>query len=369
VNIALDPDTAALHQDALYFDAAVPLVNPRLLATYLPDLRQGGVDAILTTVASLEDCRYAVGALADWHHLAHSGQYPVRLATTVADYRQAKQSGELAVGLHFQGGNPIEGDLDLIDVFHALGVRVFQLTYNARNFIGDGCLEDANAGLSTFGRKAIHRLDDRKIAIDISHVGERTSLEAIELASGPVVATHANARTVCDSPRNLTDEQIGAVAASGGVIGLCGFPAFVSPSPIPTLEQLIDHADYISDLVGSQHVGLGLDFAIEDEDDYDYFGYDPRYYPRPPWTWPIGFLPRRAQDHCCAKAPWLHRRRGARHPRRKFPEGLRADLGQLISRLFLSAELAGEWTRATDVRSRGNDARRRAPLRRCLSAR
>jgi membrane dipeptidase len=288
VNGEIDPHGTALHRDALYLDAAVPLVQPRLLPRYLPDLRQGGVDAILTTVASLEDCRYAAGALGDWQHLARSGQYPVRLATTVADFRQAKQNGELAVGMHFQGGNPIEADLDLIDAFHALGVRVFQLTYNARNLIGDGCLEDANAGLSAFGRKAIRRLDECKIAIDISHVGVRTSLEAIDLASGPVVATHANTRAVCDSPRNLSDEQIRAVAASGGVIGLCAFPAFVSPSPTPSLEHLIDHADYISDLVGVEHVGLGLDFAIEDEDDYDYYGYDPRYYPRPPWTWPDG---------------------------------------------------------------------------------
>src|SRR5215213_5686178 len=288
VTVALDSDIAALHQDALYLDAAVPLVNPRLLSKYLPELRAGGVDAILTTVASLEDCRYAVGALADWHHLAHSGQYPIRLSTTVADFREAKQSGQLAVGLHFQGGNPIEADLDLIDAFHALGVRVFQLTYNARNFIGDGCLEEANAGLSTFGRKAVRRLNERRIAIDISHVGERTSLETIALASRPVVATHANARAVCDSPRNLTDEQIRAIAATGGVMGLCGFPAFVSSDSVPTLEQLIDHADYMSNLVGPQHIGLGLDFAIEEEGEYEYYGYDPRYYPRPPWTWPTG---------------------------------------------------------------------------------
>jgi membrane dipeptidase len=283
-----EPDVAALHHDALYLDAAVPLVNARFLPTYLPELREGGVDAILTTVASLEDCRYAVGALAAWHHLGHSGQYSIRLVTSAADFRQAKQRGELAVGFHFQGGNPIEADLDLIDAFHALGVRVFQLTYNARNFIGDGCLEEANAGLSTFGRKVVRRLDERKIVIDISHVGERTSLEAIDLASGPVVATHANVRAVCDSARNLSDGQIRAVAASGGVIGLCAFPAFVSTSSIPTLEQMIDHADYISTLVGPEHVGLGLDFAIEDDDDYDYYGYDPRYYPRPPWTWPTG---------------------------------------------------------------------------------
>jgi len=286
--MADDAAATRLHQDALYLDAAVPLVTPRTLATYLPDLRAGGVDAILTTVASLEDCRYAVGALAAWHARAHAANAPIRLATTVADFRQSKRDGVLAVGLHFQGGNPLEADVDLVDAYHALGVRVVQLTYNARNFIGDGCLEEANAGLSTFGRKVVRRLDERRIAIDISHVGERTSLEAIALATRPVVATHANARALCDSPRNLSDEQIRAIAATGGVIGLCAFPAFVSATAVPTLEQLLDHADYISNLVGPQHVGLGLDFAVEDEGDYEYYGYDPRYYPIPPWTWPTG---------------------------------------------------------------------------------
>ncbi|MFT4037343.1 MAG: membrane dipeptidase [Thermomicrobiales bacterium] len=284
------PDDAAvtLHHDAFYLDAAVPLVNARLLPRYLPDLQAGGVDAILTTVASLEDCHYAVTALAGWRALAASDTLPFRLCATVAEFRAAKRDGVLAVGLHFQGGNPLEGNLDLIDAYHALGVRVMQLTYNARNAIGDGCLEDANAGLSTFGRKVVRRLDERRVVIDISHVGERSSLEALSLASGPVVATHANARGVHDSARNLSDEQIRAVAASGGVIGLCGFPAFIAPDDPPTLDQLIDHAVYIADLVGAEHLGLGLDFAIEDEDDYDYFGYDPRYYPRPPWTWPTG---------------------------------------------------------------------------------
>jgi membrane dipeptidase len=284
------PDTGAatLHRNAFYLDAAVPLVNARLLPRYLPDLQAGGVDAILTTVASLEDCHYAVSALADWHALANGGTLPFRICTTVAEFRAAKHDGVLAVGLHFQGGNPIEQDVDLVDAYHALGVRVMQLTYNARNFIGDGCLEDENAGLSNFGRKVVRRLDERRVVIDVSHVGERTSLEALALARGPVVATHANARGVHDSARNLSDEQIRAIAASGGAIGLCGFPAFVAPDDPPTLEQLIDHAVYIGDLVGPEHIGLGLDFAIEDEEDYDYFGYDPRYYPRPPWTWPVG---------------------------------------------------------------------------------
>jgi membrane dipeptidase len=277
-----------LHEKALYLDAAVPLVNPRTLERYLPDLRQGGVDAILTTVASLEDCRWTFAALAKWQRLAHDGETLIRLATTAADFSRAKEDGVLAVGLHFQGGNPIEADVDLIDAFRALGVRVFQLTYNARNLIGDGCLEETNAGLSQFGQKVVRRLNDRHIVVDISHVGVRTSLEAIALSAAPVIASHANARAICESPRNLSDEQIRAVAASGGVIGLCAFPAFVADASPPTLEHFLAHADYISQLVGPEHIGLGLDFAIEDEGDYEYYGYDPRYYPIPPWTWPTG---------------------------------------------------------------------------------
>ncbi|MCJ7623669.1 MAG: dipeptidase, partial [Anaerolineaceae bacterium] len=98
----------------------------------------------------------------------------------------------------------------------------------------------------------------------------RTSLEAVELVDGPVIVNHANARAVCDSLRNLTDEQIKTVAASGGVIGVCAFPGFVSRDPNPTIEDLLMHVDYISDLVGPEHIGIGMDFAHEDEDDYEY---------------------------------------------------------------------------------------------------
>jgi membrane dipeptidase len=93
---------------------------------------------------------------------------------------------------------------------------------------------------------------------------------------------------VHDSPRNLDDEVIGRIAATGGVIGLCPFQSFISADPVPTLDQLLDHAVHIAELVGPEHLSLGTDFNNEDEDAFDYFGYDPRYYPHPPWTWPVG---------------------------------------------------------------------------------
>lgn len=286
VKIDLDPEVAQLPTDAICLDAAAPFINPQHVRKFLPDLRAGGVDAVLATVASIENCTYATSQLGCWHALERSSELPFRLCTSVADIRAAKSDGVLAVVLHFQGTAPLAGNVDLVDAYHALGVRVMQLTYNVANLVGDGCTESRNGGLTDFGRKVVRRMVDLHMLVDISHVGARTSLEAIALAEGAVVATHANARTLCDTPRNLADEQIKAVVAAGGVIGLVAFPAFVSGNPNPTVDDLLKHADYLSELVGPEHIGLGFDFAEETQDDYASFGYDERFYPNPPWVYP-----------------------------------------------------------------------------------
>jgi membrane dipeptidase len=270
-----------------YLDAACPLIQPRDLEKLLPDLRAGEVTTVLATVASIEDSRHALGVLAQWLSLDRQSALPFRIARCIADIDLAHAAGDLAVVLHFQGGDPIEADVNLLDAYHALGVRVIQPTYNARNRLGDGCLERANSGLSKLGRAAIARMNELGIVVDIAHVGRRTSLEVIEASTAPVIASHGNACGVYDSRRNLTDEQIKAVAASGGVIGVCAFPGFVCAADA-NLDRVLDHVDYLARLVGADHVGLGMDFATETEEDYDYFGYEEDTYPRPPWTYPPG---------------------------------------------------------------------------------
>jgi membrane dipeptidase len=242
---------------------------------------------VLATVASIEDSRHALGVLAHWLSLDRQSALPFRIARCRADIDLAHAAGDLAVVLHFQGGDPIEADVNLLDAYHALGVRVIQPTYNARNRLGDGCLERANSGLSKLGRAAIARMNELGIVVDIAHVGRRTSLEVIEVSTAPVIASHGNACGVYDSRRNLTDEQIKAVAASGGVIGVCAFPGFVCAADA-NLDRVLDHVDYLASLVGAEHVGLGMDFATETAEDYDYFGYEEDTYPRPPWTYPPG---------------------------------------------------------------------------------
>jgi len=194
---------------------------------------------------------------------------------------------------HFQNGAPIEYDLNLLEVYHRLGVRAIQLTYNVKNQIGDGCLERTNAGLSDLGIAAIKEMNRLGILVDLSHTGEQTTLDAMDASEKPVVFTHANVKAVCDHPRNLTDKQMRKLADVGGVMGLNGFPAFVrADTPAPTLDHLLDHLDYIVKKIGIDHAGLGLDYFHAPLADYQKRlvsgEWKPRDYPPPPWNYPQG---------------------------------------------------------------------------------
>jgi membrane dipeptidase len=273
---------------SIFLDAAAPLLEPRWLQRRLPDVVTGRVDALLATVGAIEDFRTTMEVVAKWLEIDRSHRERIRICRTVAEIRAAKAVGDTGVVIHFQGSDPIEDEVDFLNAFHASGLRVMQLTYNSRNRIGDGCFEPTDIGLSRFGRNVIRRMEDLGIVVDLSHSGVKTAIEAAAAATRPFIISHANLRKLLDTPRNATDEMIKAVAASGGVIGVCAAPFFLARDRPATLELLIDHAAYMADLVGANHLGIGLDFADEDEEDYVYFGYDERYIPKPPWNWPKG---------------------------------------------------------------------------------
>jgi membrane dipeptidase len=283
-----EPLASSVGRAPLVLDAAVPLVqHPGHLDALLPALSAGGVGVLLPTVASIEDLASVTSTLGAWRSFEDRPPAGARLARSVSDIVAAQAAGELAIVLHVQGLHAVGGELDRLELYAAAGVKVAQLTYNYRNYLADGCLEPANAGLSESGRKAVARLNSLKIIPDVSHTGESSSLEIVEISTSPVIASHSNAKALCDHPRNLSDDLARAVAESGGVVGLCAFPAFVDDNA-PTVERLAEHAAYLAELIGAEHVGMGLDFSDEDASDYDFYGYDERYYPRPPWTWPAG---------------------------------------------------------------------------------
>jgi membrane dipeptidase len=258
-------------------DGAVPLLTAENYFEHEADIRTGELTALAPTVASLESYGVAMAAAQQWHRLAESASTALRICTNPGDLQAARQSGQTGIILHFQGGDPIEGSLERLREFAEVGVRVMQPTYNDANALGAGSLTDESFGLTPFGRTAVKMMGELGVIPDVSHASERTALDTLETATGAVIASHSNAKALYDHPRNIGDEVIRGVAGRDGVVGVCGFPGFLGPETYsPSADDLIDHAIYIAELVGDQYVSLGLDFADEDEDDYEYFGYDPK---------------------------------------------------------------------------------------------
>lgn len=194
-------------------------------------------------------------------------------ARSVEDIRRAKEQGKVAFVFHFEGGMPLGEDIAYVNVFRELGVISVGPVWNVRNQIADGVEQKSGSGLSNFGTMLIPELDRLRIAIDVSHLPERGFWDVMELTRQPVIASHSNIRALCDNPRNLNDDQIHALAEKGGVIGICFYSPFIDSNE-PTLDRVLDHIDYIAELVGVNYVGLGPDFT-------DYMAEDSAKIPSP----------------------------------------------------------------------------------------
>jgi membrane dipeptidase len=153
----------------------------------------------------------------------------------------------------------IARDLDILDQAYAMGLRMTQVTYNWMNFIETGCNERVDAGLSHFGEKVVPRLNKLGVLIDTSHCGRQTTLDACALSAAPVMATHTAANSLRRHERGKDDEEIRAVVASGGVVGVVSVPFFLTESENVTVEAMLDHIDCLVKLVGWEHVGIGAD--------------------------------------------------------------------------------------------------------------
>ena len=225
------------------------------------NLRLGGLTAINATVAVIEGFNETIESISRWYRMFEQYRLLIRPVRTVLDIYRAKEEGKTGIIFGFQNTYPIEDDLDRLAIFKELGVRVIQLTYMERNFVGDGCLERTDCGLSRFGLEVIEEMNRLGILIDLSHVGYRTVMEAIEASKKPVAFTHANPRGLCDHPRNKTDEQIKALVRKGGVIGANAFPPFLAAGSKSTMKDFIDVIDYLVNLAGLDHVSIGTDFT------------------------------------------------------------------------------------------------------------
>lgn len=197
--------------------------------------------------------------------IAGAGRYFMRIDNG-ADLRRVKDSGRLGVLLGIQNAEHFRRPDD-VDFFYGLGQRVSQLTYNARNRIGNGATERRDEGISYFGESIIQRMNRVGMAIDVSHCGDRTTLDAFEMSGRPVLITHSNCRALVPGhPRCKPDEAIRAMARSGGVMGITGVRNFVRATEPTTVEHVIDHFDHVRKLVGVEHLGVGSDMDLDGYD-------------------------------------------------------------------------------------------------------
>jgi membrane dipeptidase len=180
----------------------------------------------------------------------------VHLARTVAELDVP--DGHLACMLSFEGAEPLLADPVLFDLFHALGVRILSLTWNGANDLGAGI--GATGGLTAKGRAFLPILAAKPLVLDIAHLGPQTVDDVLDGWSRPLIASHANVRALAPHPRNLTDGQIDAVAGTDGVIGLTFVPIFLHPSGHAGLDDVVRHALYLAERVGTRHIGFGSDF-------------------------------------------------------------------------------------------------------------
>jgi len=208
----------------------------------------------------------AIRLFADWNSFL--AQYPdwlLRIGCG-ADFAKTKTTGRYGILMGLQNAAHFR-QVEDVDVFYGLGQRVSQLTYNFRNLVGNGAFEPHDDGISEFGAKIVERMNKVRMAVDCGHAGDRTTLDAFEISKRPVIISHGNCRALNPGyPRCFTDEAIRALARQGGVIGINFISFMVKEHEPVSIDDVIDHFDHVSRLVGIEHVGIGSDMGLESND-------------------------------------------------------------------------------------------------------
>jgi membrane dipeptidase len=259
-------DAADLHAAALVWDMTLPILTPgrseRKTDLFARFARSGFDMASITLAVDGMDFGAAARQVADHRRFVRERSETCALAESVEEVLRAREAGKLAVGFHFQGTAPFEDDLGWVDLSYKLGVRHALMAYNEKNRVGCGCHVSEDTGLTDFGRELIREMNRVGMIVDCAHTGYRTTMETIEASQSPVIISHTNVRALCDHPRCVWDDQIQACAAKGGVLGMTGLSGFLGEGGA-TPERLVDHIEHVVNLVGPQHVGLGLDYVYD----------------------------------------------------------------------------------------------------------
>jgi membrane dipeptidase len=252
------PAPDSLHDSLLVVDG---LNISRFDRAVFEDLRRGGVTAANCTCSIWENFRDSMDQVARWQaHFREHADLITQVFTT-ADIHRAKAEGRTGIILGWQNLSGIEDRLDYLGLFKALGVGVMQIAYNTQNWVGTGCYEKHDGGLSEFGHEVIAEMNRLGILCDLSHVGPKTSEDVIRASRQPVAYTHCLPAGLKAHPRNKTDAQLRAIAERGGFVGVTMFPPFLRRGTQSTVDDYVEAIEYVLNLVGESQVGIGTDFT------------------------------------------------------------------------------------------------------------
>ncbi len=261
--------------------ACLPL-HPQADFSPLDRLRGVGVNYVSVNVGmDMNPVAQILSVLAGFRAniAAHPGRF--RLVSSVADIQAAAAAGVLAVGFDLEGAIPLLEQPDMVALYRDLGVRQIHFAYNRNNAVADGC-HDVERGLTPLGLRMVEAVNAAGVLMDCSHTGRRCSLDIMAASSQPVIFSHANPLALVEHGRNISDEQIRACAATGGVVCVSGVSAFLG-SRSPTADDVARHAAHVANLVGVRHAGIGLDISFRQAElnDNPPGDYDPAYW------WPV----------------------------------------------------------------------------------
>jgi membrane dipeptidase len=265
-----------LVERALVIDMLAPLkldFTPAAFAAPLTEqveamFRQSGITGFHNAIGigGPEAYEHALGFLAGWQGFVGRNSHLFSLVGRAEDLDRAKAQRKIAAIMGIQNAAHFRQAAD-VKTFYQLGLRCCQLTYNTQNLLGSGATERVDGGLSDFGVEIVKRMNEVGMLVDVSHCGDKTTLDAIELSSVPIAITHSNCRALNDHPRLKTDEAIRKLAANGGVMGITGVRNFLRDREPTTVEHMVDHIDHVVKLVGIEHVGIGSDADLNGYDD------------------------------------------------------------------------------------------------------
>jgi len=250
-------------QDLTYEMADMLVSDKDYFEQYKRAWKESGVTCVSWTMGAVHEQPYSLEAAYHnyaymTHILDNRHDFFVKVLKA-ADIELAHKEHKRGIILNFQNLDHIGADIDLLERFYQMGFRIMQLTYNAPNSIGGGCTGE-DSGLTGFGRSVVEKLNELGVLVDVSHCGPRTSLDAALHSATPIACTHTLAKKLCNHDRGKDDELLRTVTGKGGYIGILAVPGFLTERTETTIDDMLDHLDYVVNLVGIDHVGLGTDY-------------------------------------------------------------------------------------------------------------